>query len=80
MTRPAASLAEIAPDEVVSIRRILFECLQVRCAELGIHEGDLLSIAGDRGDSLVLRKPDGRLVPCSAELARFVEVRRDIGA
>lgn len=76
MMASTPSLVEIPADEVVTIRRIFFECLQERCGELGVNEGDLLSVAGGTGGSLVLRTADGRLVPCPREVARFVEVRR----
>ncbi len=77
MDHPVRSLAEVAPDEVVTVRRVLFECLQARCAKLGLREGDRVSVRGRRYSTRVLRKPDGRLVRCPPELARFVEVRRD---
>jgi hypothetical protein len=80
MTGPTRSLAEIAPDEVVTVRRILFECLQEHCAELGVQEGDLVSVGEDGSPALVLRKRDGQVVRCPPELARFVEVEGDIGA
>jgi hypothetical protein len=76
MTGSVPSLAEISADEVVYVRRIFFGCLQERCDELGVSEGDLVSVAGATGSSLVLRTTDGRLVPCPSEVARFVEVRR----
>ena len=87
--KPAAhSLAEIAPDEVVTVHRILFECLESHCAELGVREGDRLSAVGEHpfsvvgGDirALLFRTPDGQLVRCPPELARFIEVHREVGA
>ncbi len=87
--KPAAhSLAEVAPDEVVIVRRILFECLESHCAELGVREGDRLSVVGESpysvvgGDTpaLLFRTPDGRLVRCPPELARFIEVHREVDA
>ena len=80
MKGPIRSLAEIAPDEVVTVRRILFEGLQARCAEMGVHEGDRLSVGGGSTPTLLLQRPDGRLVRCPPEFARFVEVCRDVSA
>ena len=70
----ARSLADATTDEVVTVRRILFGCLQAHCAELGVHEGDLVRVADDGSSTLTLRSSDGRLVRCPPELARFVEV------
>lgn len=82
------SLAEIAPDEVVTVSRILFECLESHCAELGVREGARLSVVGERpvsvvgGDTpaMLFRTPEGQLVRCPPELARFIEVHREVGA
>jgi len=76
MDRFVRSLADVAPDEVVTVRRVLFECLRARCAKLGLREGDRVDVRGRRHSSRVLRTADGRLVRCPPELARFVEVRR----
>jgi len=74
MKERARSLVEIFPDEVVTVRRILFECLQTHCGELGVHEGDRLSVVGGDTRALLLRRTDGRLIRCPPEFARFVEV------
>lgn len=88
MKSAAHSLADVAPDEVVTVSRIFFECLESHCAELGVREGDRLSVVRQhplgvlRGDTpgLLFRTPDGRLVRCPPELARFIEVRREASA
>lgn len=77
MDHRSRSLAEVARDEVVTVRRILFECLRARCAGLGVEEGDRLVVDDAVTPSLALRKADGRIVPCPQELARFVEVCRE---
>ena len=74
MTGHARSLAEATLNEVVTVRRILFGCLQAHCAELGVHEGDVVRVADDGSEALTLRSSDGRVVRCPPELARFVEV------
>lgn len=68
------SLAEIEPDQAVTVRRILFECLRRQCGELGLHEGDHLSLRGWRGEALLVRTGEGASLRCPAEFARFVEV------
>ena len=69
------SLAETTSDEVVTVRRILFECIKAHCAELGVHEGDLVRVGDDGAPTFTLRRHDGRIVRCPPELARFVEVQ-----
>ncbi len=72
--RRIRSLAEISPDQTVTVRRILFDCLREWCGELGLHEGDLLSLGRRDGGAVVVRKRDGVVVQCPCELARFVEI------
>ncbi len=79
MDRSVRSLAEVPPDEVVTVHRVLFECLQAHCDGLGLREGDRVSVGGELNSTRVLCKADGRLVRCPLELARFVEVRSDRG-
>ena len=79
MTGHRRSLAEVTSDEVVTVRRILFECIRARCAELGVEEGDFVRVGDDGARTLTLRRPDGRIVRCPQELARFVEVQDDPG-
>ena len=75
MTEAVQSLADVMPDEVVTVRRVLFECLQAQCAELGLREGDRVRVGGDRHSTRLLRKANGWLLRCPPEFARFVEVR-----
>lgn len=77
MDQPVWSLADVEPDEVVTVQRVLFECLQARCEKMGLREGDRISVRGCHCSTCELRAADGRLVRCPLELARFVEVRRD---
>lgn len=74
MERKTRSLAEIAPDQTVRVRRILFDCLRERCGDLGLHEGDRLRDGGWDGSVLLARRDDGGSVRCPVELARFVEI------
>jgi hypothetical protein len=74
MERHGRSLAEIPPDRAVVVRRILFECLRERCGELGLREGDRLSLSRRDREALVLRTGDGGSVHCPVGLARFVEI------
>lgn len=76
MGHPVESLESTAPNEVVTVRRVLFECVQARCAELGLREGDRVRVGGGRHSTRVLRRMDRRVLRCPAELARFVEVIR----
>lgn len=70
------SLAEVGLDRTVAVRRILFECVRDRCAELGLGEGDRLSVSERAGGGVLVRAGDGRTVRCPTDLARFVEVGR----
>ncbi len=75
MNEPVQSLAEVVPGRGVVVCRILFECLQKHCAQMGLREGDRLSLVrGDRS-ALLLRKSDGQFVTCLPDLVRFIEVR-----
>jgi hypothetical protein len=74
MVRQVRSLAEIEPGQAVTVRRILFECLRRQCGELGLHEGDRLSLGGWRGEAILVRTGEGASLRCPTELARFVEV------
>jgi len=76
MREAVQSLMDVMPDEVVTVRRVLFECLQAHCAELGLREGDRVRVGGGRRSTRLLRTADGGLLRCPPELARFVEVRR----
>jgi hypothetical protein len=80
MTEHARSLADTTTNEAVTVRRILFECLQAHCAELGVHEGDLVRVTEEGTATLMLRRPDGSLVRCPPEVARFIEVEGNLGA
>ena len=74
MAETVRSLAETVPDQEVAVRRIVFECVRDRCAELGLGEGDRLAVGSLDGREVVLRAGDGRVVHCPWELAQFVEV------
>lgn len=76
MTDEVHSLAEVGPDQMIAVRRILFECVRDRCAELGVSEGDRLSVSERAGGGVLVRAGDGRAVRCPTDLARFVEIGR----
>ena len=68
------SLAETDPDEMVAVRRIVFDCVRARCADLGLAEGAAVRVDERTGDWVRVRPVGGVEVRCPAELARFVEV------
>lgn len=74
MDRRIRSLAEIAPNQMVTVRRILFDCLRERCGDLGLREGDRLKLGRWEGEVVVVRMGSGAVIRCPAELARFVEI------
>jgi hypothetical protein len=72
------SLAEIAPGQTVTVRRILFEVPRLRCGDLGLYEGDRVRLGRRDGEALVLRRRDGGCIQCPADVARFIEVGRGV--
>lgn len=71
------SLAETHAEETVSVRRIVFDGVRARCADLGLAEGAAVRVDGQAGGCVLVHAADGAQVCCPAELARFVEVDGD---
>ena len=74
MERAVRSLVEAIPGQDVTVRRILFDCPKQCCRSLGICEGDSLRPGTRNGEAILVRRGDGRSVPCPADLARFIEI------
>jgi hypothetical protein len=68
------SLAATRSGEFVEVRRILFQGLREHCADLDIHEGDVLRCRADTASQLILETVHGRTVALQRDWARFVEV------
>jgi hypothetical protein len=77
MKRRAESLVDVTPGETVRVRQVLFDTLRAYCGDLGVHEGDQVTLIEDGVFNLLLEEADGRLVHCPCEFARFVEVARE---
>ena len=77
MSRPVRSLAEIESQERVSVRRIVFDGVRERCAELGLAEGDAVRVERRSGRGLVIRLSGRSGFDCPTELAQFIEVAGD---
>lgn len=69
------SLADIRPNERVSIKHVLFGTLKVLCGDLGLHEGAEVRCRRATRSVLVLENERGRTVILDQDWARFVEVR-----
>lgn len=79
MDRTVRSLAQVALDEPVAVRRIVFDGVRARCSELGLAEGDRLRVEDRDGEWVRLRRFGGGEVRCPEDLARFVEVDAEDG-
>jgi hypothetical protein len=77
MQEHATSLLDVALGETVRVRRVFFDSPRDYCAELGLHEGDRVTLLEDQLSNLLLQEAGGRIVRCPSEFARFVEVVRD---
>jgi hypothetical protein len=69
------SLAEVEPDELVRVERILYRVLRELCATLGVHEGDQLICRGSFQSRVVLQSETGRRVLIDRDWARFIRIR-----
>ena len=77
MQEHATSLLDVALGETVRVRRVFFDSPRDYCAELGLHEGDRVTLLENHLSNLLLQEAGGRIVRCPSEFARFVEVVRD---
>lgn len=74
-TPPAIrSLADARPGERVGIRRIHFDEVRFRCAELGIREGETLRCLRHTAGEVVVEFPECHTTALEARLACFVEL------
>lgn len=74
------SLADVPPGETVVVRRVLFESLRAHCAERGIQAGDRVTVLQGGESNLLVWQVGGRVVRCRPEVARFVEVARQMAS
>jgi hypothetical protein len=68
------SLAATSADEVVEIRRILFDALRSLCADLDLHEGDVVHCQAGTASHIWLNTMQGRRVAIERDWARFIQV------
>jgi formylmethanofuran dehydrogenase subunit D len=60
----------------VTVGLILFDHPRAWCQDLGINQGDHVTIGHQEGESVLVKNSNGELVRCPAEVARFVVVER----
>ena len=72
------TLATIQPGERLSIERVIFDSVRVRCQKTDLREGTTTTCVAGTPDHLMLEAATGRLVIVERRWARFVEV--DIAA
>ena len=68
------TLATIQPGECLSIERVIFDSVRVRCMETDLREGTTTTCVAGTPDHLMLEAATGRLVIVERRWARFVEV------
>lgn len=56
------------------VRRIVFDVVKERCAQLGLEEGMTVRCRRRGHDCVLVERPDGTVVPMELTYARFVEV------
>ena len=74
------SLAATRTGEAVEIQRILFEALRGLCADLGVHEGDVVRCRAGTPSHLLLETPAGRTIALERDWARFIQVSSPVQA
>jgi hypothetical protein len=72
------SLVDVPPGETVVVRRVLFDSLRAHCAERGIKPGARVTVVRSGESNVVLWEAGGKVVRCPPEVARFVEVARQV--
>jgi len=72
----AESLAGLSPDAHRSfrVRRILFELVRDRCAEMGLCEGEEFRCRGRSSEEVAIQLPNGQLHDLEVTYAWFVQV------
>ncbi len=75
-SEPIRSLAAADTGEAIEIRRILFGALRALCADLGVHEGEVVRCRACTPSQLLLETPAGRVVALERDWARFIQIAR----
>ncbi len=73
-SEPIRSLAAADTGEAIEIRRILFGALRNLCADLGVHEGEVVRCRACTPSQLLLETPAGRVVALERDWARFIQI------
>ncbi len=73
-SEPIRSLAAADTGEAIEIRRILFGALRNLCADLGVHEGEVVRCRACTPSQLLLETSAGRVVALERDWARFIQV------
>lgn len=73
-SQPVRSLAAADTGEAVEIHRILFDALRQLCADLDIHEGEVVRCRACTPSQLILETLQGRVVSLARDWARFIQV------
>lgn len=70
------SLAAADSGEAFEIHRILFGALRSLCADLGVHEGEVVRCRACTPSQLLLETRAGRVVALARDWARFIQIAR----
>ncbi len=73
-SEPIRSLAAADTGEAIEIRRILFGALRNLCADLGVHEGEVVRCRACTPSQLLLETAAGRVVALERDWARFIQI------
>lgn len=73
-SEPVRSLAAADSGEAIEIRRILFGALRKLCADLGVHEGEVVRCRACTPSQLLLETRAGRVVSLARDWARFIQI------
>ncbi len=73
-SEPVRSLAAADSGEAIEIRRILFGALRNLCADLGVHEGEVVRCRACTPSQLLLETRAGRVVSLARDWARFIQI------
>lgn len=71
---PVRSLAAARTGDLVEVRRILFGALRNLCADLGVHEGEIVRCRACTRSQLLLETRAGRVVALERDWARFIQI------
>jgi DNA-binding Xre family transcriptional regulator len=73
-SQPVRSLAAADTGEAIEIHRILFGALRELCADLDVHEGDVVRCRAGTASQLLLETSRGKVVAVSRDWARFIQI------